>query len=385
MMLRPLSSSLVLPILALGLLPATLAAQGLTEPPPGDNQRSDVRQSIGPVEIAVQYSSPDVHGPDGADRRGKIWGEGNLIPYGYHEESFGTCGKKCPWRGGANQNTVFSTSHDVQIEGQKLAAGSYGLHFLAGAEQWTVIFSHDSTSWGSFFYDESEDALRVTVAPRKNEYREWLTYEFTDRQTDKARLELQWEDLAVPISIQVPNVDQLWAASMERELKNSIGFDHRSWQQAASFLLDKKIHLDKAEAWAQAAVDRQFIGQANFLTLSTLARAQAANGKTKEAKASMDKALADASATVLDLHQYGRQLQARGEKAEALRVFELNAQRFPGAWPVNVGLTRGYSANGDYKKALKYARLALAQAPDDLNRNNLKAMITKLEAGKDAN
>ena len=379
------SSRFALPIFALTLLPATLGAQGLTEPPPGDNQKSEVRQSIGPVEIAVHYASPDVHGPDGADRRGKIWGEGHLVPYGYHEETFGTCGKKCPWRGGANENTVFSTSHPVEIEGKKLAAGSYGLHFLPGAEQWTVIFSKDSTSWGSFFYDEAQDALRVTVTPRKNEYREWLTYEFTDRRTDKARLELQWEEIAVPISIAVPNADELWVAGMERQLKNSVGFDYRSWQQAATFLLDKKILLDRAEIWARSAVEAQFVGQANFLTLSTLARAQAANGKLAEAKVSMDKALSDPSASVLDIHQYGRQLLSQGEKAEALRIFLLNAKRFGDAWPIHVGLTRGYSANGDFKKALKHAKLALLKAPDELNRNSVKGMIAKLTAGKDVN
>jgi tetratricopeptide (TPR) repeat protein len=367
--------------------PAMAGAQALRTPPGGDNQTSEVSQGVGPATVSVRYQSPDVHGPDGADRRGKIWGEGNLVPYGYHEEAFGTCGKKCPWRGGANENTVFTSSHDLEIEGQRLSAGSYGLHFLTGADEWTVIFSKDSTSWGSFFYDEAKDALRVKVKPAKSEYHEWLTYEFTDRQTDHAKLELKWEDVSVPIALKVPNVNEIWYQSMDRELRNSIGFDYRSWQTAATFLLDSKIHTDTALAWADAAVNRQFVGRANFQTLSTLARAQEANGKAAEAKTTMDRALNDPSAGVLDLHQYGRQVLTRGDKAEALRIFQLNAKRFPKTWPVNVGLTRGYSAVGDYKNALKAANQALTEVPpgDTLNTNSLKAMIAKLEKGQDVN
>ena len=66
-------------------------------------------------------------------------------------------------------------------------------------------------------------------------------------------------------------------------------------------------------------------------------------------------------------------------------MWELNAKKHPNEWPVNVGLARGYSANGRYKDALKYAKLAIAQAPDDQNRNVLKTGIEKLEQGRDMN
>ncbi|HEX2060355.1 MAG TPA: hypothetical protein VHK90_06410, partial [Thermoanaerobaculia bacterium] len=74
-----------------------------------------------------------------------------------------------------------------------------------------------------------------------------------------------------------------------------------------------------------------------------------------------------------------------GDKQEALRIWELNAKRYGNEWPVNVGLARGYSAVGRYKDALKHAKLALAQAPDETNRKSLEAGIKKLEAGQDWN
>src|ERR1019366_6434977 len=111
--------------------------RGLAIPPSGNNQPASVTQHIGPVKETIDYSSPAVHGPDGKDRRGQIWGK--LVPYGMTDLGF-RGGKPSPWRGGANENTVFTVSDPVTIEGQALAAGQYGLHLIAGADEWTVIF-----------------------------------------------------------------------------------------------------------------------------------------------------------------------------------------------------------------------------------------------------
>ena len=73
----------------------------------------------------------------------------------------------------------------------------------------------------------------------------------------------------------------------------------------------------------------------------------------------------------------------QGKGKEAVAVFELNAKRYPGVWPVNVGLARANAAAGKPKEALKYAKLALAQAPDEGNRANLKKVVELLESGKE--
>ncbi len=361
---------------------AGAGAQSLTAPPSGDNQKSTVTQQIGAVTVSISYSSPNVHAPDGSDRRGKVWGA--LVPWGYANLGFGNCGEKCPWRAGANENTLFTVSEDVRIEGQPLAAGSYGLHMLPGEAEWTVIFSKNSTSWGSFFYDQAEDALRVTVKPAKSDYHEWLSYEFDDRQGDRATIALKWEELAVPFTVSVPNADELWYASMARQLRSSPGFDWQSWMTASQFLVGKKLHLDVAERWAQAAVDAQFVGQENFQTLANLASAQEALGKSAIAAATRKRAWNHPAASIFELHAEGRRLLTAGQKEEAMAVFELNAKRHPNAWPVDVGLMRGYAAMGDAKKALKHARLGLEKAPDDLNKNNLETFVERLEKGDTA-
>src|SRR5687768_1990700 len=115
---RPVRPSVTAALLATMLAVSGAAQAQLTTPPSGENQRSTVTQQLGLVTLSVDYSSPNVHAPDGTDRRGKIWGE--LVPYGMTNLGFGTCGDQCPWRGGANENTVFTTSHAIKVQGQPL-------------------------------------------------------------------------------------------------------------------------------------------------------------------------------------------------------------------------------------------------------------------------
>ena len=363
-------------------LAAPLFAQnvpGLAGPPSGNNQKATVIQYIGPVRISIDYSSPAVHGPDGKDRRGQIWGK--LVPYGLTDLGFGN-GKPAPWRAGANENTVFEISDAVSIEGHPLAAGRYGLSAIAGPEEWTLIFSKDSNAWGSFFYDPERDALRVTVKPHKHEYREWLTYEFTTRRPAESVAELQWEELAVPWSIKVDNLNDVYISKIKENLSNQQGFDWRGWVAASQFCVNANTHLDQALEWAEIAVSRPFIGEVNFTTLSNKAMVLEKLGRKDQATAAMQQAVKLTTATPLELHQYGRRLLAEKRNQEAMEIFQLNAQRNGETWPTHVGLARGYAANGDLKQALEHARKALAQAPDALNRQGLQAMITELEAGR---
>jgi hypothetical protein len=282
---------------------------------------------------------------------------------------------------GANENTVFTVSHDVLVEGKPLAAGSYGLHALAGESEWTIAFSKDATSWGSFFYEESKDALRIQVKPVKSDYREWLTFEFVDRQPDKATVQLAWEDLAVPFTVAVPNVNELYFQKVAQELRNDNGFSWQAWTQGVQFCLQNKFHLDTAEQWARYAIDGTFVGTENFQTLSTLSQVLAAQGKGDEAVAALDRAVAHPSAGPTDIHQAARQLSLQGRKDDAIRLWELNAEKFPGQWPVEVGLMRASALKGDARGALDHGRKALAAAPDPGNKQNLERLVARLEKG----
>ena len=358
------------------------AAQGITLPPSGDNPRSSVTQAIGPVKLTIDYSSPRViRGKN--DRRGKIWGE--LVPYGMSDLGFNGC-TSCPWRAGANENTTFTVTHAVKVQGQPLAAGTYGLSMVPGKDEWTVIFSKDNASWGSFWYDPKNDVLRVTAKPAKSEYHEWLTYEFTEREPAKATVAMKWEELAVPVTVGVDNVNELWADGMREDLKGFAGFFWQNWQLAAAFCAQNKVNLPEALKWAQRAVSDPFAGgEENFVTLSTLSRLQKLNGMEAEAAKTFEKAINHRTANPLQIHLAARQLLTEGRKDDAVRLFQLNAKKFPNQWPVHVGLMRGYAATGEKQKALAEAKLAVVQAPDPGNKTNLERLIKQLEEGKDIN
>src|SRR5881392_1931883 len=133
----------VLCLAMLGLAGAVSAQTDLNLP--DVSQAAEVKQRITLADITVKYHRPLVKGR-------KIWG--GLVPYGK------------VWRAGANENTTIEFSDPVSVEGKPLAKGVYGLHMIPNQDSCTIIFSKTNTAWGSYSYDEKEDALRVEVKPR---------------------------------------------------------------------------------------------------------------------------------------------------------------------------------------------------------------------------
>ncbi len=383
-MIRSTTTYLTIIGLSLIFLVQSSFGQMVTLPPSGDNQKSEVTQYLGSLaKVTIKYSSPDVTSPSGEDRTGQIWGQ--LVPYGMNNLGFGTA-TESPWRAGANENTTITFSHNMLVEGKPVDAGTYGLHMIVEEnEPWTLILSKNTSAWGSYFYDEKDDALRVQIQPEESDFHEWLTYEFIDRQADQTTAALMWENKKVPFTIKVPNVTALYLDNMQQELQSTAGFSWQGWNQAANFALQNDTLLDQALVWAENAVSMPYIGQENFSTLQTKGQILDKLGRTEEAEKTLMQAIDHPTASPTQIHSYGRQLLTQGKQDKALEVFKLNAERHPDTWPVNVGLARGYSAVGDFKKALKYAKMAHEQAPDPLNKDNLQAAIQILEQGEDFN
>jgi hypothetical protein len=372
----------ILAIAVLSLLAFGAFSQALTLPPSGDNQKSVLTQFLGPVKVSITYNSPNVHAPNGDDRTGKIWGQ--LVPYGFTDPGFGTS-KAAPWRAGSNENTTISFSHDVKINGKDLKAGTYGLFLDVEKDgPWNWIFSTNSTSWGHYSYDQNEDALRVESTPTDASFTEFLTYGFDDRQRGSAVAYLQWENKKVPFKIEVPNVNELYLGIIRNELRNNVGFDYRNFQNAAAFCANNKIALEEGLAWADAAISRPFIGREEFGTLQTKAAVLRAMNRGDEANAIMDKAINHPTATVQQIHGYGRFLLGDGKKEKALEVFKFNRTKNPqDTFTTYVGLARGYTAVGDTKNAIKNWEMALKNVPADQKQNLAlyEAELKKLKGG----
>jgi hypothetical protein len=353
------------------------SAQKLIMPPDGGNKKAMVSERIGITDVTIHYDRPGVKG-----REGKIWGD--LVHTGYTDLGFGTS-KNSPWRAGANENTTFTFSTDVMIEGQPLAKGTYGFFIAMGSGNTdaTLIFSNNSTSWGSFFYNDKEDALKVTVKTIPlNESVERLQYVFSDEKDNSAVVSLVWEKLKIPFTVSVDYV-KTQLESFRRQLRNDEGFDSESWVQAVNFSVDHNGNLEEALQWSDYAINGVFVGQKNFRTLS--AKANVLNKMNRNAEADTLMKQAMPLATMQELHNYGRQLLRQKKAKEALDAFKLNAQKNPNVFTTNMGLVRGYSANGDFKNAVRYAKIAIVQAPDKANKDAIEKYITMLEKGQDIN
>jgi len=347
----------------------------LTNLPSGGNKKAWVGERVGLTDITIRYDRPGVKG-----REGKIWGE--LVHAGFIDQGFGNS-KAAPWRAGANENTVIEFSNDVKIEGQPLKAGKYGFFIAYDANESTLIFSNNSTSWGSYYYNEKEDALRVKVKPvTQTNSTEWLKYEFSNQTENSATISLVWEKLAIPFKVEKDYIkDQL--ASFRRELRTERGFYWLAWDNAAQWALQRNTNLEEALLWSDSASGPSFGGATLFQPKATKAQILTKLGRIAEADAIMKEALP--LANMQEMHQYARSLLNQKKTKEAVVVFQMNHKKHPNSFTTLVGLARGYSANGDYKNALKYAKQALPLAPNGPNKTFVEEAIKKLEEGKDIN
>ncbi len=164
-------------VFALSLIAAfsisTLSAQmgGKDKPSPP----AKLETKIGDAKITIAYSQPGVK-----DR--EIFGK--LVPYGK------------VWRTGANEATTFTTSKDITINGQKLAAGTYTLFTIPGEKEWTIIFNTEMGQWGAYKYDAEKDALKVKATPEKHKATERMTFSAKD-----GVIYLDWAETRVPLTI----------------------------------------------------------------------------------------------------------------------------------------------------------------------------------------
>ena len=335
---------------------AIISAQSFVMDLPLASQRAEISQRIGITDITITYHRPLVNNR-------KIWG--SVVPYGK------------VWRAGANENTTIKFSDPVSIEGKPLAAGTYGLHMIPAPDQWTIIFSKNSTSWGSFTYEESEDALRVPAKPKPAEMHDALTYEFADLKPDSAVIELEWERIAVPFKVTL-NVAELVQASLDKQLRGLAQYTWMSWDDAANYLLAEKVHLDQALAYANKAIEVED----RYDTEITKSKVLTALNRQQEAAIAQTKAVN--MANPLQVHMFARQLQADKRSDEAFAIYRENARKHPDLWFVHTGLARVYSSEGKFDDATKEMKLAMAAAPEN-QKSYLDGLTRQLEAKQDIN
>lgn len=355
---------------------APLLAQ-MDIPPSGSNPRAMISEEVGITSITIKYSRPDVN-----KREGKIYGDGNPVTYGFSSTNFITNKPTSPWRAGANEATVITFEHDVKVEGKDIKAGSYALFMAMGLDNVTLIFSRQSEAWGSFYYKEEDDVLRVDVKPViLDKSVEWLKYEFIEHREKHCIVAMQWEKFSVPFKIDV-DVDKIVLARLREQTISQKNFNSTNMIQASSWCFNKNINIEEALGWAQRAVSG-FQGQKSYVSLRNLATGYEKLNRLQQADSVMAEALT--MANVNQYSTYARALIAQKRNDKALEIMNTANAKFGDVFAVNNTMMFIYSSKEDYANAIKYAKKALAQAANDAAKKMLESQITKLKEGKDIN
>lgn len=272
---------------------------------PRPSQKASVMQTIGITDLTITYSRPGVKGR-------KIWGEAPpaaskgaatlddsnarlkgapIVPYGHL------------WRTGANEATVFAVTDDVLINGQKLSAGTYSLHTIPGKKEWTIVFNSDSGQWGSFFYDEKKDALRVTAKPQQvKDNQEWLLYSIPVVTANSAQVLIRWEKAAVPFTVEIPDVGAL----VRTKIDAAIAANPTEWRIPLSVanMYGSEEKWDEALRWADQSIKLK----ETFQNLSAKVQLLFNSGKKDEAFALAEQALQRGKADKVDTSRFEKRL-----------------------------------------------------------------------------
>lgn len=233
---------------------------------PRVSQKATVVQTVGLTDVTITYSRPAVKGRT-------IWGD--LVPYDK------------VWRTGANEATTFQVSQDVKVNGQALPAGTYSLHTIPGKTQWTVIFNKTSDQWGSYEYDQAKDALRIQVTPQQGPNQELLAFGFPDVQNDKATVELAWEKVRVPFTLETNTNEQALAG-----IRKALTGDVKEWNvpySAANYVVTNKL---SNQAEAMKWIDQSIALKPTFYNLRLKSQMLDQAGNKKDAVAAAEKAVA---------------------------------------------------------------------------------------------
>ena len=250
---------------------------------PRDSQRQEISQTVGDAKVTLVFHRPNAKARKifGCETKDVIPVANNLypclVPYGQ------------VWRTGANENTTIEFSREVTINGQTLPAGKYGFHTIPNKDEWILIFSRDNDKWGSFSYNEKNDALRVRVKPVKSEMEETFSMDFSDITATTGKIVLRWEKIAVPFTLDIGDVFGRNLTLIREAIKNRKSDDVRPLNQGAGYVYTFRLknNYDEAIGW----LDESNKARETFGNPQTKARILAEMGRTTDAIAAGEKAV----------------------------------------------------------------------------------------------
>ena len=107
------------------------------------------------------------------------------------------------WRMGANESTEIELLYDAEINGQKLKKGRYSVFAIPYPEKWTVIFNRDIFTWGTFNYNEKNNALSADVSVEKRNTVAERLYIYFQKTASGANMMMTWDNVQVTLPITI--------------------------------------------------------------------------------------------------------------------------------------------------------------------------------------
>jgi tetratricopeptide (TPR) repeat protein len=319
---------------------------------PDVSPAATVMQTVGISEITVAYGRPAVNGR-------KIWGQ--LVAYGE------------TWRAGANANTTISFSSDVTFGGKPVKAGTYGLHMIPTAKEWTVILSNASNAWGSYSYDVKEDAARVTVTPVASAVlEERLSFSFENLSATQAVLVMKWEKLSVPVKIEV-DTNKVVMERAKGVLRGVAGFYSDPWYEAGQYAFFTANNLDEALKFVDKSIESNAVYKNLMLRSAIVAK------KGNAADAAETKAKAQAIATENDAAEFAYGMLEAKKVDEAISAFQECVQKFPNGAYGFYGLGNALMAKNDKVSALAAYEKSFGLMKDSPDKKRLEKTIAKMK------
>lgn len=304
------------------------------------SQSRTTTANIGKADIAIKYHSPSVNGR-------KIFG--GLVPY-----DFVVDGKEYPWRAGSNERTLITFSHDVRVEGKPLKAGEYGFIILVSEKEWTLIFSSGKT-WGAFNYDKANDVLRIPVKTQQVPFQEWLSYEFTNPESESVDVVLRWERTAVSFKVETDALFNIIADLEAKEEKAANDYQElairtleknpEAKDKALQYLETSKSQLDQAE-------EGQFKTHYMFTYMFLKGELLKKMNRVQEGEALIAEALKNTTGFPIYYYALNKYMN-EGKQKEGLKLLLDDLKTHPKNYPTYLALGEIFQKEGDQKSAVE--------------------------------
>lgn len=302
-------------ILGLGF---SLSAQFHSLTMPKASPEASLRQQVWVTFVEINYHSP-------ASRGRNVWTNSRVIPQN---------AEPIPWRAGANMNTTISFDSDVEINGQALAAGSYGFHIIPNGHSHTLLFAQPDNLWGSYYLDvENQVVLKVEVQDTSSAFNEYLNYVVIDRDQNSAVFALKWEDRMIPFTVSV-DLNKTTVEKWRYELNGENTYQWEAWNDAAAWCLRNNTNLDEALGWVNRSINGGyggFAGHLSFRNLSTKLEILDALAKHDELAENLE-LLQDMSFDADDAHYMGATLLKLKQDKSTVKLMEKGLADNPGDW-----------------------------------------------------